>query len=318
MKKKKCCNDSLVTPIVVKYGPMGPTGPTGPTGAVGPATESIVVRSTNTINAGEQARVVGEHNGNTMCLDFYIPKGDTGDYETIKIGTTTQVDSTTPAEVSTRREGDVCYLDFKIPQGRQGLQGERGEKGETGAKGDTGDAGAKGDKGETGAIGPQGPQGPKGDKGDTGEKGEQGAKGDTGPVGTMPNINATIFCDEEQSIVSGFPVKLNAVITEHNVTVADNKIKISANGIYIISYSLNKFTSLGNETDHMVLSINGIPDVHTRRPISNAFVSSGTVVMTLVAGDTIGISTDISQGQTVSNKGGPSAILTLAKLAEQN
>lgn len=153
--------------------------------------------------------------------------------------------------------------------------------------------------------------------GPMGPTGATGLIGPTGPVGVAPNINATIFCDETQNITSDAFVTLNATLTENNVSIADNKITISSGGIYLISYSLNKFVNAGVDTDYMAININGVADVHTRRPIGNSFVSNGTIVMTLVAGDVIGLITNISQGQTITNNGGPSAMLTIAKIADE-
>lgn len=332
-------------------GPTGATGPTGPrgaTGSAGPATESIMVNSTNTIEPDEPAKVVGTHKNNVMLLDFYIPKGHKGDLETVAVGSTIQLDSNQQADVSCRQKDGICYFDFKIPQGKQGNKGEqgptgeRGEQGIQGAIGPIGPQGPKGDKGDTGERGPQGEQGiqgvkgeqgeqgPKGDtgpagpqglKGDTGEPGVQGDvgpkgdKGDPGPAGTTPNVNATIYNNDAQSIVSGFAIKLNSTMTQNNMTIEDNGIVIPSDGTYFVSYAINVFTSLGNQKDYVAIGINNMPEASTKRPLSNTFPANHTFVHNFTTNDKITLVTDINQGQTLSNDGGPSAVLTVIKIA---
>lgn len=154
------------------------------------------------------------------------PKGDTGERGsagvTVVAKSTTTVGADSPAKVVSTQSGDVAWLDFFIPSGKDGNadkiqigevhtvesseqakvvdnfadnvhnlefyipHGATGEKGEQGAKGDTGekgDRGEKGDKGETGTTGAVGPIGPQGPKGDKGERGEQGIQGVQGPQG---------------------------------------------------------------------------------------------------------------------------------------
>lgn len=227
--EKKCCKDDEIKKNIYgprglrgedgergPTGPTGATGPTGPTGERGPSGEEVVVRSTTTTEAGEEASVTSEQIGNTTYLDFYIPKGTNGVPEKVTVGTTTSVEAGEEAKVVDRVEGDVHFFDFSIPKGEKGEKGDMGERGLPGEigvspiividgthtvgpdepaevqedvdgkfhhltfyipKGETGAKGEQGDKGEKGDKGEQG------DKGDKGDKGEQGDKGDTGPQG---------------------------------------------------------------------------------------------------------------------------------------
>ncbi len=93
--------------------PNWPTGATGPAGA-----GEVVVRSTTTVNPDQKARVISDREGNVTLLNFYIPKGSTGE---------------------------------------QGLQGEVGPKGDTGPQGPKWETGPKGETGTRGDIGPTGP-----------------------------------------------------------------------------------------------------------------------------------------------------------------
>lgn len=174
MKNKcKCpkkCEDGVTYIEKIVHGPMGLKGATGPTGATGPATETIEVRSTNTVDPSDKAEVMLTKVDNTNYLDFYIPRGFDGIAEIISAGNVETVDPEFPAEVIDRLNESVHYFDFRIPRGvtgDKGEQGERGEKGETGDKGETGERGEKGEKGD---------------------KGEQGERGFPGEIGISPII----------------------------------------------------------------------------------------------------------------------------------
>lgn len=121
-------------------GPTGPAGMPGPTGPTGPAgAGEVIVRSTTTMDDGEEAKVVSRHEGDTTYLDFFIPRGHDGKMETILAGIVATVDPNSPAEVSDRYDGDVHFLDFSIPKGEKGDKGEKGETGERGERGEQGD-----------------------------------------------------------------------------------------------------------------------------------------------------------------------------------
>lgn len=96
----------------------------------------IIVRSTTTLEAGEEARVVSTYEGNKNFLDFYIPKGDEGVCEDIKVGNTYSEDFDQEANVIDRYEEGVHYFDFMIPKGVPGPKGDRGATGPQGEKGE--------------------------------------------------------------------------------------------------------------------------------------------------------------------------------------
>lgn len=174
----------------------GPIGPTGPTGATGPANETIEVRNTSTISSNEEARVDAIQEGNTVYLDFFLPKGDDGKPEKVFAGKAETVDAEEEAEVIDRYENDVHYVDFKIPRGLRGETGEKGDVGPQGPKGDMGEIGPQGIKGEKGDKGDTGAVGPKGDRGDVGPTGPQGPQGFPGEIG----ISEVITIDGTETV----------------------------------------------------------------------------------------------------------------------
>ena len=131
--KKRCYSIKQDVGIT---GPTGATGPTGVTGATGPTGATGVgevrVRSTNTLEPNEVARVESTYENNVTQLDFYIPRGDVGVCEIIRAGDVHTMEPTENANVGDRVVGGVHYFDFDIPRGMTGEKGEQGEKGETG------------------------------------------------------------------------------------------------------------------------------------------------------------------------------------------
>ena len=96
---------------------------------------SVQVSRTTTGEAGTEASVINEGDGQNVRLAFTIPKGEQG---------------------AKGEKGDAGA------QGPAGQKGEKGEKGDPGPQGLQGPAGQKGEKGEKGDPGPQGLQGPAG------------------------------------------------------------------------------------------------------------------------------------------------------------
>ena len=80
--KKRCYSikqDVGITGPTGATGPTGVTGATGPTGATGvTGAGEVRVRSTNTLEPNEVARVESTYENNVTQLDFYIPRGDVG------------------------------------------------------------------------------------------------------------------------------------------------------------------------------------------------------------------------------------------------
>lgn len=89
-------------------------------------TVSVQVSRTTTGEAGTEASVINEGDGQNVRLVFTIPKGEQG---------------------------------VKGDKGETGPAGPAGAKGDKGEQGETGPAGAKGEQGEAGPAGPQGPAG---------------------------------------------------------------------------------------------------------------------------------------------------------------
>lgn len=146
--KKPCSKSnylpkSINLPPIGQQGPKGATeatGPTGPVGPTGPSGENLIIRSTSTLQPGEQATVKSFHDGNTTFLDFGIPKGYDGQNgvpEKIIVGKTTQVESNVPASVTDNYKDGVHYFEFHIPKGEIGPKGEKGEQGVVGPPGST-------------------------------------------------------------------------------------------------------------------------------------------------------------------------------------
>lgn len=96
-------------------------------------TVSVQVSRTTTGEAGTEASVINEGDGQNVRLVFTIPKGEQG------------------------AKGDKGETG---PAGPAGAKGDKGEQGETGPAGPQGPAGAKGDRGETGPQGPAGKNAP--------------------------------------------------------------------------------------------------------------------------------------------------------------
>ena len=137
-------------------GPEGPTGPagtagaTGATGPIGPSGRGVLVNTTVTLEPDQRAAVIDNGDEVQGILDFYIPRGATGEAG---------------------------------PTGATGATGEAGPTGATGATGEAGPTGATGEAGPTGATGATGEAGPTGVTGATGETGPTGATGETGETG---------------------------------------------------------------------------------------------------------------------------------------
>lgn len=147
----------------------------------------MIIRSTSTLQPGEQATVKSFHDGNTTFLDFGIPKGYDGQNgvpEKIIVGKTTQVESNVPASVTDNYKDGVHYFEFHIPKGEIGPKGDQGIKGEAG------------------------PQGVKGDKGEQGDKGDTGPRGLPGEIGKSEKISIditeTVEPDEDAQVLDTF------------------------------------------------------------------------------------------------------------------
>lgn len=250
-------------------GPTGPTGITGPTGATGstgatgaPGGGEIVVGSTTTIPANEDASVTVKYNGNETVLNFFIPQGNTGPIQPVEHFVVSSVTMGQPGEATVidSFSNGVHHLEFVIPQGEQGIpgvqgeqgiQGPRGEQGPQGEQGVQGEQGIQGPPGEQGLPGEMGPQGPQGEKGEQGPRGVQGPQGVQGAKGE-PGIQGVPGIRGEQGpqgprgergATGPYQIK-SAFIASYN----DNPVTFPVNGLEIQSGA--RLPLMRKETDY--------------------------------------------------------------------
>lgn len=237
------------------YSITGPTGPTGPAGESG--TNIVLARKTTTLEPNNSANVVSVKEGTTTYLDFFIPKGEKGESEEIRVGDVTTLDAGNEARVTDRVENGIHYFDFALPCGNNGQNGANGERGPQGfpgepglpgPKGDKGDPGEKGEPGERGLQGEQGPVGPQGEKGEKGEPGERGPIGATGPEIIYSaqvfsyNDDPNNFPINGQEIASNERIPLKRLEFNHDELItldsANNVIKFNKIGVYKVQFSV--------------------------------------------------------------------------------
>ena len=233
-------------------------------------------------------------------------------------------------------------LNFVIPQGPTGptgITGPTGLQGEIGPTGATGPQGLAGATGPTGATGPQGlvgatgptgatgPQGLAGATGPTGATGPQGLAGATGPTGATGPANGLNayggkYSDTPQTITLGIgtqsQIALPSTMPNLNTTYTPaNSITVTEAGTYEINYYSNVSVALGT-TVTLAVRNNGtnIPDTVISRVLSVGVGSiySGSVIVTLTAGDVIdmAISALLAVGVTLGS--GVNATLSVKKL----
>lgn len=276
--------------------------------------EVISVGSVETIDPDLPAEVVDRFNEQVHYFDFRIPRGVTG---------------------SAGEKGE---------KGATGDKGERGEKGVKGDKGDKGDTGERGLPGEIG-ISPiivvdevqtaqpdeeaevfedidgvvhhwtlRIPRGVTGAQGEKGEQGERGAQGIAGPSGSTPGYVATIYNPNAQSVNNGMTLTLPETETLAVVKKQDNTLVAPANGIYLISYSINNGTN-ANAGDYVAVEVNNVLVPASKRPIAQMSNSSATVVTNLNKDDVIKLVATTGQEITISASTAPSAVLTMMLIA---
>lgn len=347
--KRKCCYPQVQSALPcyekIVYGPKGQdgatgptgaTGVTGPTGATGPAGENLVVRSTTTLSANEQANVTTFQDGNTAYLDFYIPKGQDGVPEKIEIGNVSSVEFDQPATITDRVEAGTHFFDFALPKGEKGATGPIGPQGFPGEIGiseiitidsvETLDAGEqasitddkdknvhhltfyipKGDKGEKGDTGEKGEQGAVGP---TGPKGEQGEQGIAGPPGLTIDVNATIYNSNEQTISNNMPLVLNETSINNGMKIENNGLVIAQTGTYIVAFSVNNVVG-ATPGDYVALQINGNVLPASKRPLTSSTNTSAIVMALLNKDEQVKLVANVSQDKNLTASGAPSACLT--------
>ena len=292
-------------------GATGATGATGNTGATGPSGENIVIRSTRTLPAGEMAQVESLHEGNTVYLDFALPRGVDGLTETILAGNATSIEENEQPRVEDRYEGEQHYFDFFLPKGKTG------DKGDTGASEIiTIDGVETVDPGEEAAVLddfennthhltfriPRGQQG---------EKGKQGV---AGPPGLTPNINATIYNPNAQTAKSGGTLLLNEIELNKSFKIEDSALISPATGTFLITFSVNN-AEQAMPGDFVGVAINGVLVTSSKRPITTTNNTTAVFVTLINKDDKITLVANVAQDRTITASGAPSASLSVMMIA---
>ena len=167
-------------------------------------TVSVQVSRTITGEAGTEASVINEGDGQNVRLVFTIPKGEQG-VKGDKGDTGLQ-----GPKGDAGPQGAKGEVGEQGPAGQKGEQGEAGPAGPQGAKGETGLQGPAGPAGPVGPQGPAGPVGPAGQKGEQGDKGETGAQGPAGPAGqNAPTIQTCVLYTNAEGKVTGGQITLS-------------------------------------------------------------------------------------------------------------
>ncbi len=196
------------------------------------------------------------------------------------------------------------------PIGPQGPVGPVGPTGATGATGAQGPIGPIGPQGATGATGPQGPVGPAGPQGETGATGPQGPVGPAGPQGPSGTNDAIYAATGTEEVASDaiIPLTLVTETEDSSMSVSDNAVVISEDGVYLVSY----YTAGSVPTNEFItaLYLNGSPISGESIVQSNsAGAASKTILLSLSDGDELSLYNVSATEATLS-----AASLTLVKL----
>lgn len=206
------------------------------------------------------------------------------------------------------------------PQGARGPIGPQGPVGPVGPTGATGATGAVGPVGPRGPIGPQGPQGPVGPTGATGATGAvgpigpQGPVGATGPVGPQgpAGTNDALYASIGEVVVQSgaiIPLTLDTATADTSISVTDNEVTFSEEGVYLISYYVGGSVPTNEFVTSLYLNdspISGESIVQS----NSAGSSSKTILLSVSAGDTLSLYNTSATEATLS-----SASITALKLA---
>lgn len=222
------------------------------------------------------------------------------------------------------------------PSGARGPIGPQGPVGPAGPQGPTGATGATGATGPIGPIGPQGPVGPAGPQGPVGATGATGATGPVGPIGPQGPVGATgatgatgpvgpqgpvgpsgasdaIYAGSGTAVVDAgaiIPLTLDTSTPDSSMTVSDNAVNITEDGVYLVSY----YVGGSVPTNEFITSLylNGSPIAGESIVQSNsAGAASKTILLSLSDGDTLSLYNTSATEATLSN-----ASLTVVKLAD--
>ena len=262
-------------------GEIGNTGATGPQGKQGPAGPQGVKGDTGETGPTGPTGPIGPRG---------LP-GEIGISQVITIDGTETLDPGEDAQVQDDFDRNIHHLTFYIPRG------------ETGPRGPTG---------EQGLMGPQGPMGPAGE---TGPKGDTGQAGVAGPPGLTPNINATIYNMNQQTINNNTAIILSNVEVNNGMRLqGTSSIVVPSTGTYLISFSINNSLS-ASAGDSVGVAVNNNLISCSKRPITASTNTSGTIVKVLNKNDIVSLLPTLSQSRTITASGAPSAMLTIVLIA---
>lgn len=305
----KCCEPDKEAIKKNTHGPrgipgeIGPTGPSGLAGATGPT-------------------------GPTGA------RGPSG--ENVVVRSTTTVEPSADAKVSSFHEGNTTYLDFFIPKGERGdadklvVEGTKTlDSNQEAVVQDRFEGGLHHlnffiPKGEKGDMGPQGPAGPKGETGEQGQKGDTGAKGDmgergpsgvAGPPWLTPNFAATIYKPSGQQITTNTPIMLEETeLMKGFRKQGNNSLVAPAKGTYMVSFFVNEVDA-ADDGDSVSLAVNGVAVTASKRPLSTIGYAIATILTELNKDDVLTLVPTINQSRNINAFGGPSAELVAMMIA---
>ncbi len=194
------------------------------------------------------------------------------------------------------------------PAGPTGATGATGATGPIGPQGPVGPVGPIGPTGATGATGATGPIGPQGPVGPAGPTGATGATGPAGPAGTNDAIYASV---DTATVESGaiIPITFDTATSDTTMSVSDNSINITEDGVYLVSYFANGSVLEGNLAISLYQNDTAITG-ETITLTSGEGAASKTILVSLSAGDTLSIYNSSNETATLLG-----ASITALKLA---
>ena len=177
------------------------------------------------------------------------------------------------------------------PTGATGARGPIGPQGPVGPIGPTGATGVAGPQGPVGATGPQGPvglTGPQGPVGATGPQGPTGATGATGPQGPAGTNDAVYASIGTTTVAAGaiIPIELTTQTAATSMTVTDNAVDITEDGVYLVSY----FGERADDLDYTIsLYQNDTIVVNESLQLPTSGGASKTILLSANSGDTLSL-----------------------------
>jgi len=213
-------------------------------------------------------------------------------------------------------QGPVGPIGPQGPTGATGATGARGPQGPQGPAGPIGPQGPTGATGATGAIGPQGPQGPVGPTGATGATGPigpvgpTGATGPVGPQGPAGLGDALYACSGAQTVDADaiIPIALISSTPDTSISVLDNAVTLSEDGVYLVSYFSSGDVPAGDFVTSLYLNGSALTD-ETIVQSNGAGAGSKTIVIDATAGDELSLYNTSARPSTLTG-----ASITVVKL----